>query len=678
MIFSIDYATFFEKNLIAIFLIYGVSFFYLFLSLLFSFRPLRATGLAAAFSYLMLFALTHARAEWMDAYLQYTLLVHGQGASVHFSYVRLTLLVSSFLFMFAFGLRLNQNMERIPAKVYRRFLGFAALLFFLIVPAYFWNGLPEMKNLEIVFRNLLGFPAAVIAGIGLYKLSHNHYEKILPLGYGWYFRWCGYLFIAYGILAGLVAPKGEFLLSPYINNESFFSFAGVPIQLFRAAAALFIAYFLLRAMALRMSQRLLGVLSTFFVMFFILVFTGHIAISLIGKSYEETVRLSSEQRDNAYLLRTFDRLYSASLNTAISADKRAYKLVADGYLRDLGVTLGEMRSMHRDGGEAEEMARIDKIALILDRQGSLDIGALNEIKALLDSLVDLHHEEIDKSRDAIAQAINNFKMLGIALFLLSVAGFVFIGYTFYEILIRPLHVLKAGATQIAEGNLGHRISIGTADELQELAGDFNMMSDNLLDRTIRLEKEAITDGLTGLFNHRHFYTRLEFEINRAIRANSPLSVLILDVDNFKQYNDKYGHPKGDEVLRRCAAAIHESLRGVDMAARYGGEEFAVILTDTDKEGAIVVAENIRRAIEAQRFSDEEGDAPHNVTVSIGGRNRPCYPARRWNDETHNVTVSIGVSSYPADTGEMNDLVKLADDALYSAKREGKNRVCALA
>ena len=91
---------------------------------------------------------------------------------------------------------------------------------------------------------------------------------------------------------------------------------------------------------------------------------------------------------------------------------------------------------------------------------------------------------------------------------------------------------------------------------------------------------------------------------------------------------------------------------MDISARYGGEEFAVILAETDKKGAMVVAENIRRAIEAQSFRDEEGDA------------------------THNVTVSIGVSSYPADTKKMNELIKMADDALYTAKREGKNRVCA--
>ena len=568
MIFGLDYSTFLEKNLVAIFVIYGCSFFYLFLSILFSFRSLRAIGLSAAFGYLMLFALAHAIVEWMDMYLQYARLVHDQGAGTLFSYIRLALLASSFLFLFAFGLRLNRDIGQLSAKTGRLFFGFATMLFFLAVPAYFlayfWNGLPETEYLEIIFRNLLCFPATVIAGTGLYKLSRNlYYENILPVGYAGYFRWCGYTLIAYGVLAGLVVPKGQLLLSPYINNESFFAFTGAPVQLFRTAAAFFICYFLIRAMALRIAQRLMGVLSAFFVMFFILAFTGYISINLIGKSYEEAERFSSEQRDNAYLLRTFDRLYNASLNPSLSADKRAYHLVADEYLRELRAAIGEVRSMHRDEDDAGEMEKIGRIALILDRQagreGDLNVSALNEIKPLLDSLVELHQANIDKNRGAIAQDINNFEMLRIVLFLLSVAGFTFIGYTFHRILIRPLHTLQAGATQIAEGQLDHRIHIGTADELQELAGDFNMMADSLLDRTNRLEKEAITDGLTGLFNHKHFYSRLEFEINRATRANSPLSILILNADNFKQYNDRYGHPKGDEVLRRCAAAICENV-----------------------------------------------------------------------------------------------------------------------
>src|SRR3989338_2722491 len=196
------------------------------------------------------------------------------------------------------------------------------------------------------------------------------------------------------------------------------------------------------------------------------------------------------------------------------------------------------------------MATIDRIALILERQadrkGSLNTGELDEIKALIGGLAEIHQEKTDTRKNTVAQDINNFTMLWIALFVLSVAGFVFIGYTFHKILIRPLHAIRAGAEHIARGQLEHRIRISTADELQELAVNFNMMADSLLDRTRGLENEIITDALTGLYNRKHFYIRLELEINRALRVHSPISILLIEVDNFKQYNDRYGHPKGDE------------------------------------------------------------------------------------------------------------------------------------
>ena len=661
--FGLDPSTFFEKNLVAVFVIYGFSFFYLFLSIAFSFRPLRALELSTAFSLLMLFAFTHAIVEWMDAYLQYTRLVHGRGPSAQFSYLRIFLLGSSFLFMFAFGLRLSLSTIQISATTYRLVFVFASILFLLVVLAHFRHGLPDLKELEIRVRNLWCFPAAVLAGLGLYRLSRNHYENVLPIGYGWNFRWCGYTLVAYGVFAGLVTPKGQFLLSPYINHESFFALSGAPVQLFRTAAALLISYFLIRAMALRISQRLLGILCAFFVMFFILAFTGYISISVIAKSYDDTVRLSSEQKDHFYLLRTFDRLYHASQNPSLSANKRARQHVSDVYLRELKAAIAESRAMDVRKGESEdddggwEQAAFDRIDVLIDRQtsqrGGLNTADLNETKALLNSLVDLHQVKIDKTKAAMAQEISNFTILRIVLFVISVAGFSFIGYTFHRTLIKPLNTLQTGATQLAKGNLGHKIRIGTADELQELASDFNKMAQSLLDRTGRLKKEAITDGLTGLYNHKHFHNRLEFEINRAIRASSSVSILLIDADNFKQYNDRYGHPKGDEVLRKCAVAICDNIRAVNIAARYGGEEFAIILTETDKNGALVVAENIRRAIEEQRFPDGEEGEP-----------------------THSVTVSIGVSSYPADTNKMNELIKMADDALYMAKRDGKNRVCA--
>jgi len=157
-------------------------------------------------------------------------------------------------------------------------------------------------------------------------------------------------------------------------------------------------------MALRMSQRLLGVLSTFFVMFFILAFTGYISINIIGKSYEEATRLSAEQQSNAYLLRTFDRLYNASLNPVLAAENRAYNIiVSDEYLRGLSVAIGEVKSMHHSEEDISEMKMIDKLALILDRQADresgINVSSLDEIKALLNSLVALHQVKIDKNKN---------------------------------------------------------------------------------------------------------------------------------------------------------------------------------------------------------------------------------------------------------------------------------------
>jgi diguanylate cyclase (GGDEF)-like protein len=565
--------------------------------------------------------------------------------------------------MFAFGLKLNLGTIRIPAKNSRLLIGVAAILLLLAVLAHFRHGLPDLRELEIRVRNLWCFPAGVIAGLGLFRLSRNRYENVLPIGYRQNFMWCGYTLIAYGVLAGIVAPKGQFLFSPYINNESFFAFIGAPVHLFRTAAALLISYFLIRAMALRISQRLFGILCAFFVMFFILAFTGYISISVIGKSYEKTVTLSAEQRDHAYLLRIYDRLFNVSQNLSLSANKRAYRHVSDVYLRELRAAIGEARSRSAPKSEAEnddeawEQATFDRIDVLLERQtskkGGLNTGDLNETKALLEGLANMHQFKIDQTREEMAQEVSNFTIFRVALFFASVAGFGFIGYAFHRTLIRPLNTLQTGATQLAKGNLAHKIHIGTADELQDLARDFNKMAESLLDRTGRLTKEAITDGLTGLFNHKHFHSRLEFEINRAVRARSPLSILLIDVDNFKQYNDRHGHPKGDEALRKCAAAICDHIRTVDIAARYGGEEFSIILAETDKNGALVVAENIRHAIEELRFPDGEEGGP-----------------------THGVTASIGISTYPADTKKMNELIKFADDALYTAKRTGKNRVCA--
>jgi diguanylate cyclase (GGDEF)-like protein len=164
-------------------------------------------------------------------------------------------------------------------------------------------------------------------------------------------------------------------------------------------------------------------------------------------------------------------------------------------------------------------------------------------------------------------------------------------------------------------------------------------------------EQSVRDGLTGVYNHRHFQESLQKEIGRAERQNRPLTVLMLDIDDFKAVNDRYGHPVGDAILQRIVAEIRSEIRGdMDLLARYGGEEFSVILPETPPGQAADVAERIRRRIDERLFRPPESD------------------------EIVRVTVSIGLATFPSDAGTKRELIERADAALYRAKRGGKNAV----
>jgi diguanylate cyclase (GGDEF)-like protein len=166
----------------------------------------------------------------------------------------------------------------------------------------------------------------------------------------------------------------------------------------------------------------------------------------------------------------------------------------------------------------------------------------------------------------------------------------------------------------------------------------------------RTREMAITDGLTGLYDHRHFYERLELEMLRAARHDLPLGLVLLDVDQFKHYNDHVGHRGGDQALRRLGVLLRESSRVTDISARYGGEEFVLILPHTDREEALAFAERLRAKIEAESFDGED--------IQPGGR----------------LTVSIGVACRPEDALTVDGIVEAADAALFRAKAAGRNRV----
>jgi len=166
----------------------------------------------------------------------------------------------------------------------------------------------------------------------------------------------------------------------------------------------------------------------------------------------------------------------------------------------------------------------------------------------------------------------------------------------------------------------------------------------------KIERLSVTDGLTELFNHRAFQEQLTKEWDRTLRLKEPLGLIMMDIDNFKHYNDTHGHQWGDELLRTVASLIRSTVRKVDIPARYGGEEFAVILPGTDLAGAQAAAEKIRARIEQYPF-------PKRDTQPLG-----------------KVSVSLGVSALPGVATSPAELVSLADQGLYQAKRTGKNRV----
>lgn len=166
----------------------------------------------------------------------------------------------------------------------------------------------------------------------------------------------------------------------------------------------------------------------------------------------------------------------------------------------------------------------------------------------------------------------------------------------------------------------------------------------------RVENEAFSDGLTHLFNHRYFQERLKTEFSRARRTDVSLSLLMTDIDHFKKVNDTYGHRIGDIILQQIAGILKRTVRSEDAVARYGGEEFVIILTGSNRKGALRMAERLRLAVEKVSFYAEE----HAIRIS----------------------VSIGSATFPDDAQEPLDLIDCADRALYCAKEQGRNRVVA--
>jgi diguanylate cyclase (GGDEF)-like protein len=214
----------------------------------------------------------------------------------------------------------------------------------------------------------------------------------------------------------------------------------------------------------------------------------------------------------------------------------------------------------------------------------------------------------------------------------------------------------------------------------------------------RLRQLAITDGLTGLYNHRYFKEHLEQELLRANRHLLHVSVVMLDIDHFKKFNDTYGHPAGDAILRMIAKLLKDNIRKIDLAARYGGEEFCLVLVETNKPAAAIAAEKVRRIVEAHHFDHAYTETQSISAIAAGEAIAAWSPlpveqpapnlaevaSGNWhgnNSNSHNnhppknrITISMGVATFPDDAVELSQLIEIADQRLYRAKKQGRNQV----
>jgi diguanylate cyclase (GGDEF)-like protein len=248
--------------------------------------------------------------------------------------------------------------------------------------------------------------------------------------------------------------------------------------------------------------------------------------------------------------------------------------------------------------------------------------------------------------DLVMPGFDGLKFLGLKASRKELEQIPVIILTAEDDLDRKAEILERGASDYVtkpfhEKELLARVRIHTK---------LKLLQDELLEKNAQLEDLSITDPLTGLANRRRLMTRLEEEVSRARRYKTPLSVVMIDIDHFKQVNDTHGHAMGDEVLRNIGAMLKASVRATDLAARYGGEELTLLLPHTDVPAAVQVAENLRA-----KFAELE---------------------HRLDGVALTKTVSMGVAARDGQ-GEIphaEDLLKHADEALYRAKQTGRNRV----
>ncbi|HEB13075.1 MAG TPA: diguanylate cyclase [Actinobacteria bacterium] len=288
----------------------------------------------------------------------------------------------------------------------------------------------------------------------------------------------------------------------------------------------------------------------------------------------------------------------------------------------------------------------DMSAVVLMKQFD---DSIEEAIFKLDRVETIMSKEVEAQLDSARKERRLANILIAVLWVLTPVLSIIAGFWLIKVILRPIASLQEGARRIGQGDLDHHLTLQANDEFKNLADDFNSMAKRLKRSRDALHQLAIHDGLTGLYNHREFQRLLRQEIERSKRSEDPISLLFLDIDNFKQFNDTFGHKQGDMALETISRLISAQVRQIDSTARYGGEEFSVILPTTKATEATVIAERIRQAVNTEPFLVK--------------------------NQVQQLSISIGIAEYPTDATSPAELIEAADLALYTAKRSGRDRVC---
>ncbi len=342
------------------------------------------------------------------------------------------------------------------------------------------------------------------------------------------------------------------------------------------------------------------------------------------------------------------------------------RAVAQQFISHAQQCIDKLRKMDIVDGEELEMVRFLQTHLDRVRHDSSAIftGTTSSHKSMmirLDRLAKDHllpirnklkewatHElnEVEENKEESVTLLDNF-LIWVVLSFVSVLSLIAYSIWIYSrVLVRPILSISRVTSRLAAGEFNHKIDIHSEDEIGKLAENINAMTDSLNGMQTELREIANTDQLTNLLNRRTMDEILAHELAYAERNKLNLSLVLLDIDNFKNINDSFGHPTGDQVLQRFAALCSDTLRREDYLFRYGGEEFLLLLTGLSEAAASSAVERLRHLIES-------------TPVSVG-------------EIEINMTASFGLAVFPTDADDDKKLLDHADMALYAAKERGKN------